>query len=87
MLGNEAPRGRRRRRFRSSRRLRVFLFAVGICGLAMGAGLLVGGLHSGSARLRMFGVLYLLASAVLLAVGKALERIDQLRKRKLKRRA
>ena len=75
-----------RRKLRSSRRFRLALVCVGLCGLAIGAGLWAASFLMENGRLRLFGTVYVLGSGALLAASRAIELIDKIKKRKYKKR-
>jgi uncharacterized membrane protein YcjF (UPF0283 family) len=70
-------------RLRSTRRLRLFLLTLGLAGLAIGLGLeLAALLREDCRRYQWIGIVYLVASLVVLGLRKVFAEIDRLRKRK-----
>ncbi len=66
----------------STRQLRLLLFSIGLGGLAIGAAFIIGYLVRGNPGWAVFGVVYLLLSAGVLCMQRALFHIANLKRRK-----
>ena len=71
-----------RRSRRSSRGMRLTLLVFGLTMLVLGFGLLAMYLRSGNRRLRLCGIIYVLASAVVLGVREIIGEMRKARRRR-----
>jgi hypothetical protein len=78
---SQRPRRRRRKRIRSHKKLRLFLFSLGVTGFLLGIVLLGGRILRGNSQWGRLGLVYLLVSCVVLTADCAIRRIDKQRKR------
>ncbi len=80
---NAPPQKRKRRkRLRSYRRLKLFLFALGVAGVALGCLMVVVFGVRGNWHVAELGLVYILAALGLLGVRGLVSYVDQQRKQK-----
>lgn len=72
---------RRKRRIRSSRKIRFFLMSIGLFGLLLGAGLVLYGVVGPNRQLRLLGIVYIACAIAMLLVRTAMEQYDRVRRR------
>ena len=80
--GTRHVRRKRRRRVRSSRKLRFFLLSLGIAGIPIGLGLCVAGVFRDNPGFRALGLAYVAGSCCILLVRAAIIQYDKIRRRR-----
>ena len=78
--------GFKRKKIRSTKKLRFILLCLGIVGLFLGAGLFAGYFFKGIIRFFNLGLIYVFCSLALLAIRGILSGWEELRKRRYVRK-
>jgi len=80
--GTRYVRRKRRRRVKSSRKLRFFLLSLGIAGVPIGFGLCVAGVIRDNPGLSVLGLAYVAGSCCILLVRASIIQYDKIRRRR-----
>ena len=86
-MAEHVSRRRERRKHRStSKKVRMVLLSVGVVGLIIGILLFLVSFRAGTAKLRLFGIIYVVVSLFLLGLRPVVEQMSHSERRRQRRR-